>query len=222
MLRTLSAQLSPQVVAGFDLEGLSRHISKQLGKTFLRPLRDFPIHKDDTLARISPVVEILCIYGELDRAAAGLRPLLELPTETYWISANRTYADAGASLVFFAELAGRTDLVEEFDPLAASGLFRPVNDPVDMVHWEQYLPLDERKEEVDRSAPGEPRGDLAPNLLRSLSSCIWVWVHNRSPLLSRQRCVFEIDSIIKELFTLPGYRPWSDSAYPYPPKGLTA
>jgi hypothetical protein len=222
MLRALSAELSPRVVAGFDLDGLRSHVSKQLGKTFLRPLKDFPIHKDDTRARISPVVETLCIYGEIDRAAAGLRPLLELPAETYWISANMDYADAAAALVYFAALAGRTDLVVEFDPLAASGLFRPANDPADMLRWEQYLPLEQRKEAVDRSAPGEPRGDLAPNLLRSLSGLLRVWVHGRSPLLSRQRCVFEIDSIIKELFSLPGYAPWSESAYPYPQDGLTA
>lgn len=71
--RELSDELSPKMVEGFDLESLE--VSKQLQKTFFRPLKNFKLHKDEALRRMSSVTAALCIYGELDRAANGVRPL---------------------------------------------------------------------------------------------------------------------------------------------------
>lgn len=127
----------------------------------------------------------------------------------------QSYLDPPNVVTYFAGVCGRDDLVREFEPFVQQHDRVPVNDPAETTRWELFLLPRERLHDVEYSAPGRPKGDLAPNCMRSLLGIIDIWVSNRSLLFPPVRRAFEIDRLVREIFSLPGYAPWQESAYPY-------
>ncbi|PRI10093.1 hypothetical protein B4915_13220 [Leucobacter massiliensis] len=69
------------MVAGFDVAGLSG-LSKQQERLLSLP-KNFRIHKVQDNYRVITTSMALSVYGELDRAVAGLLPLKQVPIWEY-------------------------------------------------------------------------------------------------------------------------------------------
>jgi hypothetical protein len=75
------AGLSEEIRAALDVEGLDLP-TPELRSLFSLP-KDFRIQKDAGLRSLAWVGNALCLYGEWERATAGLAPLGRIPIDEY-------------------------------------------------------------------------------------------------------------------------------------------
>ena len=214
--RALSTELSPDVFAGFDLDGLRLGVLPEASKRWrtrvLKPFKDPRIHIARTYERLPITVTALCLNGELDRVAAGCRPLQRIPFGTHRIAWYQYYQTTMEVLVYFAHLAGRAEIVGEFEPHLRKGSVEPVNDVAEFHHWSLYLTPDEL---VEAYPEYRGRKDYTERYLMDISGLVYVWVHGGAERLTTARCRYEIHRLIQKVFATPGYGPWSGKAYPY-------
>lgn len=114
--RVLSASISPEIEAGFDLAGLADVLSAKQRRMLSLP-KKFRVHKIQHNRQLLLTSAGLGLYGELDRAVTGLLPLRQIPVEKHLIADYSTLNAAIDTVCFFCLRAGRHDLVQALQPM---------------------------------------------------------------------------------------------------------
>ena len=208
--RELSGRISPEMVAGFDVAGLSG-LSKQQERLLSLP-KNFRIHKVQDNYRVITTSMALSVYGELDRAVAGLLPLKQVPIWEYNVPDYGSTLYAIHGVYFFAQAAGREDLLRLLDPLRDVPEFyapKPITMTSRMLS--QDLDLSESELEGMRHITEAMWMDRYVSALAGFGRA---YVFGGSDEYPPERLLHEIDRFAKRIFSTPGYEPFSDRHYP--------
>lgn len=125
MWRELSVEISPDIVAGLDVDGIEGLSAKQ--RRLMTPQKGFLLHKMDHAQSMGTRVTGLALYGELERAVAGVLPLAQIPVAEYKIPHYDNLLYGVRSVAYFVTAAGRDDLLGQLVPiLDAPAFYNPL------------------------------------------------------------------------------------------------
>jgi hypothetical protein len=208
--RELSVRISPEMLAGFDIEGVTG-LSPQQRRLLALP-RGFQIHKMQHNYAIITTTTGLGLYGELERMVTGLLPLAEVPIWDFNIP------DYGSTLVavhgahFFAQQAGRDDLVEQLGPLRNVPAFYDPK-PITMTSRMLSQDLNLAEGELSNLSSVTP-AEWTERYVDAVASYARAFVFGGSDEYPPARLLKEIDRFVATVFTTPGFEPFNDRHYP--------
>lgn len=209
MWRELSVEISPDIVAGLDVDGIEGLSAKQ--RRLMTPQKGFLLHKMDHAQGLSTRVTALSLYGELDRAVAGLLPLERIPVSEYKIPDYGNMLYGVQSVAFFARYNDRVDLLEKLLPLLDAPAFY---DPLPLTLSSTMLrkSLDFTPEEIEGRSHWT-QAMWAESYVNAVTAFARGWVVGGSDEYPPERMVAEVDRYAAALFAMPGYEPFNDRYY---------
>lgn len=210
----LSARISPDIEAGFDIAGISHVLSTRQRRMLSLP-KNFRVHKVQHNLQLHFTSLGLGLYGELDRAVAGLVPLRQVPVERHLIVDYSTLNAAIDAVYFYCLRAGRQDLVRALQPMEdISERYYTLRESwlEDELFQERLLDLSEAEleDQIGRSEAAQMRMFImAPGSLGK------VYLLGGSRKYPQDWLLCQIDRYAEKVFSTPGYEPFNERAYPF-------
>lgn len=209
----LSAELSPEMMAGFDLESLDPP-TPELRALLGPPKKEFRVHTLQSMVDLAELATGLCVYGEMDRAVAGLRVLERVPVEEFKVPEYTFLHRILCTGFFFVSRARRADLVEVLQELYKRGARGPLQHTLEGDICDRYLDWDD-DERASFMAEKKRGTTWASYYLDDIANFALIWAYGGSEKLPPTECEREIGRYVQAIFELPGYAPWTGAEYPY-------
>lgn len=209
--RNLSARISPEIEAGLDLDGLTDLLSTKQRRMFSLP-KEFRVHKYRHGLQLLLTTDALGLYGELDRAVAGLLPLQQLPVEQHVIAHYSTFNAAIDTTYFYCLRAGRQDLVQALQAMQdVSVRYHTIVDFY--LEEKQFESLLDFSEEEIHDRRHWTKSMWMEMYIKATGPLAKVYLLGGSRQYPQDWLLNEIRRYADKVFSTPGYEPFSEHAY---------